>query len=65
MIGSISAVFAKENLNIDNMINKSKGMWAYTLIDTDNIDGKAENIIEELKKIDGVVSARIVIKEGE
>ncbi len=65
MIGSITAVFAKENLNIDNMINKSKGMWAYTLIDTDNIDGKAESVIEELKKIDGVVSARVVIKEAE
>ena len=62
MIGSISTVFAKHNINIDNMINKSKGLWAYTLIDTDDINSKNNIIIDELMKIDGVVSARIIEK---
>ena len=62
MIGSISSVFAKENINIDNMVNASKGMWAYNLIDTDNLGDKAEELMNELKNIDGVVSARIVFQ---
>ena len=37
MVGSITAIFAKENLNIDNMINKSKGNWAYTIIDFEDV----------------------------
>ena len=62
MIGSIAAVFAKEQLNIDNMINKSKGDWAYTLIDLDTLDGKGDELLAELNAIEGVVKTRIVIE---
>ena len=62
MIGSIANVFAKENLNIDNMINKSKGDWAYTLIDLDTLSDKGAELLEELNKIEGVVKTRIVIE---
>ena len=62
MIGSIAAVFAKEHLNIDNMINKSKGDWAYTLIDLDTLDGKGDELLAELNAIEGVVKTRIVIE---
>ncbi len=63
MIGNITAVLAKENLNISNMINTSKGDWAYTLIDLDSLQGKNAEIIEEINKIDGVVNVRIVREE--
>ncbi|MCI1959934.1 MAG: phosphoglycerate dehydrogenase [Clostridia bacterium] len=59
MVGSITSTFAKYNLNIDNMINKSKGNWAYTIIDLDTLDGK-NSIANELGKLNGVVKARIV-----
>jgi D-3-phosphoglycerate dehydrogenase len=62
MIGSIAAVFAKEQLNVDNMINKSKGDWAYTLIDLDTLDGKGYELLAELNAIEGVVKTRIVIE---
>ena len=62
MIGSIAAVFAKEHLNIDNMINKSKGDWAYTLIDLDTMDGKGDELLSELNAIEGIVKTRIVIE---
>lgn len=62
MIGSIAAVFAKEQLNIDNMINKSKGDWAYTLIDLDTLNGKGAELLAELNNIAGVVKTRIVIE---
>lgn len=60
MVGSITALFAKENLNIDNMLNKSKGDWAYTIIDIDSLCGKNDILIDGLKKLPGVVRARIV-----
>ncbi len=60
MVGSITAVFAKENINIDNMINKSKGDMAYTLIDLDSLDGHRDAIIKSIEAIEGVVRARIV-----
>ncbi len=60
MIGNITAVLAKENLNISNMVNTSKGDWAYTLIDLDDLKGKNDEIIAELNKIEGVVNVRIV-----
>ena len=60
MVGSITAIFAKNNLNIDNMLNKSKGDWAYTIIDLDSLCGKNDNLLEELKSLPGVVRARIV-----
>lgn len=63
MIGNITAVLAKENLNISNMINTSKGDWAYTLIDLDSLQGKNAEIVEEIGKIDGVVNVRIVREE--
>ena len=63
MIGNITAVLAKENLNISNMINTSKGDWAYTLIDLDSLQGKNAEIVKEIGKIDGVVNVRIVREE--
>lgn len=60
MVGAFTAIFAQENLNIDNMINKSKGDMAYNLIDLDSLEGKGDRIIEAIEAIDGVVRARIV-----
>ncbi len=60
MVGSMTAIFAKENLNIDNMINKSKGEWAYTIIDLDSLCGKNDTILAELRALPGVKKARIV-----
>jgi D-3-phosphoglycerate dehydrogenase len=60
MVGSITALFANENLNIDNMLNKSKGGWAYTILDLDSLCGKNDKLIDGLKKLSGVVRARIV-----
>lgn len=60
MVGSITAIFAKENLNIDNMINKSRGDWAYTIIDFDSLGDKHDSLLNELKGLKGVVKPRIV-----
>ena len=60
MVSSITTLFAKENLNIDNMINKSKDTLAYTVIDLDSLSAKEDIIINELSKLDGIIKARIV-----
>lgn len=56
MLNQISNVFSKEGINIENMINKSKGDYAYTMIDVANIKDEA---IGELEAIDGVIKVRV------
>lgn len=60
MVSSVASVFAAEGINIDNMLNKSRGDYAYTLLDVDTLCGKGEKVLAELLAIDGVTSARIV-----
>ncbi len=58
MVGQISSALADKGLNIIDMINKSRGDLAYTLID---IDKPVENtLLDELLIIEGVLSARML-----
>jgi D-3-phosphoglycerate dehydrogenase len=58
MIGMISSVLADNNINIFDMLNKSKGDYAYSIIDVDSeITNK---VMEKLKDIDGVISVRVL-----
>lgn len=56
ILSNISAQIAQENINIANMINKSKGDYAYTVVDCDN-DVSAENI-KDIEAIDGIIRIR-------
>ncbi|MDO4743784.1 MAG: phosphoglycerate dehydrogenase [Clostridia bacterium] len=57
MITQISDVFAKDGINIENMMNKSRGDIAYTMIDTHSaVD---ETIINDLKAIDSVIKVSL------
>ncbi|HEX7115901.1 MAG TPA: phosphoglycerate dehydrogenase [Steroidobacter sp.] len=56
MVGQISTALASANLNIADLLNKSRGELAYTLID---VDGQVPApIIERLRGIEGVLSVR-------
>ena len=58
MIGQISSTLAKHGLNIIDMLNKSKGDVAYSIIDIDKpVD---ENLLTEMKNIKGVLSVRSI-----
>jgi D-3-phosphoglycerate dehydrogenase len=58
MVGQISTCLAGAGLNIADLLNKSKGDLAYTLID---IDGKVPaGLIERIASIQGVLSARAI-----
>ena len=56
MLGQISTTMARAKLNIHNMLNKSKGEMAYTLVDVDSkVPAK---VIEQLAVIEGVLAVR-------
>jgi D-3-phosphoglycerate dehydrogenase len=56
MVGQISTALAAANLNIADLLNKSRGELAYTLIDVDGTIPAA--IPEQLRKIEGVLEVR-------
>ena len=58
MVGQISSALADKGLNIIDMINKSRGNLAYTIIDIDK--PADESLINELAAIDGILAVRMI-----
>ena len=58
MIGQFTAILTKDNINIADMINKSRGEYAYSMIDVDS-DVK-DTVVEELEKVEGVRKVRVI-----
>jgi D-3-phosphoglycerate dehydrogenase len=58
MVGQISTTMAQASLNIHNMVNKSKGEMAYTLVDLDS--AAAPEVVARIARIPGVLSIRSV-----
>lgn len=56
MVGQISTAMAEAKLNIHNMMNKSKGDVAYTVVDVDS--PVPQKVVDAIAKIDGVLSVR-------
>jgi D-3-phosphoglycerate dehydrogenase len=56
MVGQISAAVGNARLNIHNMLNKSKGEMAYTLVDVDS--PVTAEVISEIAGIEGVLAVR-------
>ena len=56
MLGQISTAMAKAGLNIHNMVNKSRGEMAYTLVDVDSpVEAAA---LDDIRAIAGVLAVR-------
>ena len=58
MVGQISTALADAGLNIHNMVNKSKGEIAYTLVDIDSEPAAA--VIDKIAAIKGVLMVRSI-----
>lgn len=58
MLTSITSVLAKDNVNIENLMNKSRDEIAYTMLDvnSDNLERASKHI----SAIDGVIKVRII-----
>jgi len=62
MLGQISTAMAQAGLNIHNMVNKSRGDMAYTLVDVDS--PVSDRVMAALKAIDGVLAVRYLPLAG-
>lgn len=58
MIGQFTTILAKDNMNIADLTNKSKGKYAYTMIDIDS--PVPASVVEELKAVGEVLRVRIL-----
>jgi D-3-phosphoglycerate dehydrogenase len=58
MVGQISTLVAGSGLNIADLLNKSRGELAYTLVD---VEGEVpSSLLDEIRSITGVLSARLI-----
>ena len=62
MLGQISTAMARAGLNIHNMVNKSRGEMAYTLVDVEAPVASA--VLDELRAIQGVLAVRYLPERG-
>ncbi len=58
MIAQFTAVFGAEKINISDMMNKSRGDYAVTLLDLDDVP--TESLVEKLSAAEGVLRVRVV-----
>ncbi len=57
-LSQFTGVMAEENINISDLMNRSKGNYAYTMLDLDTAPSDAA--IEKLNKIDAVLRVRVI-----
>jgi D-3-phosphoglycerate dehydrogenase len=58
MVGQITSALASEDINIANMINASRGEYAYTLIDIENLP--SDKCLETISNIEGMIKVRTI-----
>lgn len=58
MIGQFTKILAMDNMNIADLTNKSKGKYAYTMIDIDS--PVPAGVIDELRKVGDVLKIRVI-----
>ena len=56
MLSSITGVLSRENVNVENLTNKSKGEYAYTLVDIGSRVSDRE--VDAIRAIGGVLRVR-------
>ncbi|WP_449538539.1 phosphoglycerate dehydrogenase [Ferdinandcohnia sp. Marseille-Q9671] len=62
MVGQITSAISSFQLNIADMVNRSRGEFAYTMIDIDNeVNGEiVPGLVEKINNIEGIVTTRII-----
>lgn len=58
MLTAITGIFAEDNINIENLLNKSRGDYAYTMLDISNAD--ADKVNAHISAIEGVIRVRVI-----
>jgi len=57
-LGRFTAAIAADNVNIDGLVNKSRGEYAYTMLDFDQ--HPSEEVVNHLKEVEGVLRVRVI-----
>lgn len=57
-LGRFTAAIAADNVNIDGLMNKSRGEYAYTMLDFDQ--HPSQEVVEHLKQVEGVLRVRVI-----
>ncbi|MEG2456036.1 MAG: phosphoglycerate dehydrogenase, partial [Oscillospiraceae bacterium] len=58
MLASITAALSGEHVNVENLTNKSRGDWAYTIVDVNtDVSPRTET---EIAAIDGMIRVRVL-----
>ena len=58
LIASFTTILSKDNVNVEDMTNKSRGDFAYTLLDLGT--KLSDSQIAEIEKVEGVIKVRVV-----
>ena len=58
VIAQITTQLSEDGVNVENMTNKSKGEYAYTMVDTGSVVD--EKVIEDIRKVPGVIRLRVI-----
>lgn len=58
MLSRFTGALSHQNVNISDMVNRSKGEYAYTMLDLDS--PVCPLLVEELKNVDGVIRVRVI-----
>ena len=59
IISQITAIFGNNGMNIENMLNKSKKDYAYTMIDA-QCSEVSDSVISEINAVEGVIKVRVI-----
>ena len=58
VLSQLTALFSKDGVNIENLVNKSRGNYAYTIFDI--CSDSSEAVAKELAAVEGVIRVRII-----
>lgn len=57
-ISTYTSVMANDGINISDLLNRSKGEFAYTMMDLDSVP--SQNAVDELRSKEGVIRVRVI-----
>ena len=58
ILAKITTQLSEDGVNVENLTNKSKGEYAYTLVDAGSaVD---EKVIEDIRKVPGIIRLRVI-----
>ena len=58
-LGQFTSAVAKENVNISDMLNRSKGEYACTMLDLDST--VSQSVVDNIQAVDGVLRVRVIM----